>query len=418
VTRVTLEAPLVAMRLDLMNVRSIGPAELSRSLLSEWRIGAILQAVVVRTPNGSGGDLWLAMGNQRYPARLASGNSGNGAVPADGEKLTLRVLRNSPVLALETLQSTNAEEAAESAVTSDALRRHVPRQASPAPLLSNLAWLARSGNAADALPAAVTQAVNRLWQALPDVTTLADPKGLQTAIARSGTFLEAALAGSTDTRATGAAVALDLKALLLDLSKTLRDQGARPSAAMSDASSPAPMPGARGPLTSLPAAPATLAVLDAPSQQMNELAKQADGALSRLTTVQITNTPQDTAAIQSMLVELPVRHEDRASVLRLRIDHNNARKNEYAGDSWTVEAAMDLGAIGALHARVTLQGHRIGVQLRAESAGVVESLAARVGELESMLREAGLEVDRVVCLHGMPAGEAGTRLNRLLDVRA
>lgn len=401
-----------------MNVRSIGTAELSRSLLSEWRVGAVLQAVVVRTSNGNGSDLWLTMGNQRYAARLASGGTPDGAEPADGETLTLRVLRNSPVLALETLQSTPPEDATQSAVTSDALRRYVPRQASPTPLLSNLAWLARGGDAAGILPAAVRQAATKLWQALPDVATLSDPKGLQTAIARSGAFLEAALASSTDPRATGAAVSLDLKALLLDLGKTLRDQGARPSAAMSNSSSPAPMPGALGPLTSLPGAPATLAVLDTPSEQMNELAKQTDGALSRLTTVQITNVPQDNAGIQSMLLELPVRHEDRASMLRLRIDHENARGGEYSGDSWTVEAAMDLGAIGALHARVTLQGHRIGVQLRAESAGVVQALSARVGELESMLREAGLEVDRVVCLHGMPAGEAGTRLTRLLDVLA
>ena len=79
---------------------------------------------------------------------------------------------------------------------------------------------------------------------------------------------------------------------------------------------------------------------------------------------------------------------------------------------------MDLGTVGALHARVGLQGHRISVQLRAESAIVVDTLAARAPELESMLRESGLEIDRVVCLHGMPAGDAGARTTRLLDLRA
>jgi hypothetical protein len=170
-------------------------------------------------------------------------------------------------------------------------------------------------------------------------------------------------------------------------------------------------------LVALPAAPATLAVLDAADQQMNELARQTDGAVARLTTVQITNTSQD-PPLQAMLFELPVRSEDRASMLRLRIEQEGSHAGQSAGDSWTVEAAMDLGAIGALHARVTLVGHRIGVQLRAESAGVVETLSARSAELEAMLRDAGLEVERIVCLHGMPVGEAGTRLSRLLDVRA
>jgi Flagellar hook-length control protein FliK len=87
-------------------------------------------------------------------------------------------------------------------------------------------------------------------------------------------------------------------------------------------------------------------------------------------------------------------------------------------DSWTVEAAMDLGTIGALHAKVSLTGRRIGVQLRAESPVIVEELSMRAGELEALLRESGLEIDRVVCLHGMPAGDNGARTTRLLDVRA
>lgn len=399
------------MRLDLQSIRSTGAADLGRSLLSEWRVGAILQATAVRDPGS--GELWLDIGNQRSPARLASGD---GQGPADGEVLTLRVLRNSPVLALETVDTFANGSGTEDSVTSDALRRHVPRQASPAPLMSNLGWIARGSNGAGSLPARVAQAANRLWQALPDTQTLTDPKGLQSAIARSGTFLEAVLAGkANDAHPTGAVVT-DLKALMLDLSRVLRDHGARASSAPTE-SSPAPVPGTLGALASLPSAPATLAVLDTPNQQMNELARQTDGALSRLTTVQITNTGQD-PTLQSLLVELPVRHEDRASMVRLRIGRDGTRKNGSTADSWTVEAAMDLGAVGALHARVTLHGHRISVQLRAESPSVVETLSLRSSELESMLREAGLEVDRVVCLHGMPAGDAGTRLTRLLDVRA
>lgn len=405
------------MRLDLQTIRSAGATELGRSLLSEWRVGAVLQAVAVR--GATSGELWLNIGNQRYPARLASGD---GSGPANGEVLTLRVLRNSPVLALEAVEAQPSQtETAQDPVTSDALRRHVPRQASPAPLMSNLGWVARGNTGTESLPAPVAQAVNRLWQALPDAAALKDPKGLQSAIARSGTFLEAALAGNKPPGALPAAVAIhtDLKALMLELSRVLRHYGARPNASIADSSSaPAPMPGARGPLTSMPAAPATLAVLDTPMQQMNELARQTEGALSRLTTLQITNTGQD-ANVQSMLVELPVRHDDRASMLRLRIEQDSSRRNGFGGgDSWSVEAAIDLGAAGALHARVMLQGHRIAVQLRAESPGVVETLQQRSGELESMLRESGLEVDRVVCLHGMPAGDAGTRLTRLLDVRA
>ena len=204
---------------------------------------------------------------------------------------------------------------------------------------------------------------------------------------------------------------------MLGLSRTLSDSGARPSAARADNAVNAPIPTARGSLTALNAAPATFSMIEATDQQLNELSRQTDGAIARLTTTQITNSAPD-PPLQSMLVELPVRHEDRAAMLRLRIEHDNSRKRSGGADSWTVEAAVDLGQVGALHAKVTLSGQRIGVQLRAESAAIVDALSARAGELEAMLRESGLEIDRIVCLHGMPAGDAGVRAARLLDVRA
>lgn len=401
------------MRIDLATVRSTGFLGQSPSLLSDWRVGAILQATAIR--DARSGQLWLQIADLRYPARIASGDSQG---PTDGEKLTVRVLRNSPVLALETLSSEPAEQSAN--VTADAMRRYLPRQASPAPLLSNLSWIANGkddGNA-DALPASVTQAANRLWQALPQATSLADPAALRNAVARSGTFLEAALANA-DRRAIQALATTDIKALMLNLARTLRDAGARPGAASGASTTDSPMPFSHGALTSLPSAPATLAVLDGADQQMNELARQTDGAVARMTTLQASASSSQDTPVQSMLVELPMRQGERANVLRLKVERDRSRgQTASSGESWSIEAAMDLGVIGALHARVTLQGHRIGVQLRAESAGVVDTLTSRAPELESMLRESGLDVDRIVCLHGMPAADNGARPARLLDVRA
>ncbi|MBL8266456.1 flagellar hook-length control protein FliK [Steroidobacter sp.] len=402
------------MRIDLVDFRSTSPAgSTSPSLLSEWRVGALLQAVAVR--EAASGQLWLDIGGQRHSARLANGNN---AGPANGEVLNVRVLRNSPVLALETLSSATTVTAdAEATVVADAMRRFVPRQESAALLLANLSWLAQGKNGASELPKAVMQAASQLWQALPDAESLSDPKSLASAILRSGTFLEANLADTARGAANANVLSNDLKALMLTLSRTLKEHGARPNAAFSDSGVNAPIPNARGPLTALSSAPATFSMLEATNQQLNELSRQTDGAIARLTTTQITNTAPD-PTVQSMLVELPVRHEDKASMLRLRIEHDGSRKRSGGEDSWSVEAAMDLGQVGALHAKVTLTGHRIGVQLRAESPGIVDALTARAGELEAILRESGLEVDRIVCLHGMPAGDRGTRAVRLLDVHA
>jgi len=398
------------MRVDLVNLLGSGNSP-NPSLLAEWRVGAILQAVAVRAPGS--GELWLDIAGQRYPARVASGNV---AGPQDGERLQVRVLRNSPVLALETVSTQPTESSAEAAVITDALRKFVPRQQNPALLLANLAWIAQRKSGVETLPRTVVQSAVRLWHALPDAEALSDPKVLEASIAKSGVFLEADLAahrGPPDPR-----LASDLKSLMLTLQRALQTYGAKPSSAHSDVAGHAPVPTARGPLTTLPSAPATLAVLDEPSQQLNELARQTDGALARLTTVQISNSAPD-PAVQSMLIDLPVRHEDRAAMLRLKIEKDGSRRRDGDGaESWTVEAAVDLGAIGGLHAKVTLIGKRVGVQLRAESPAVVAALSQRSDELEAMLAESGLEVDRVVCLHGMPAGDTGVRPARLLDVRA
>ena len=398
------------MRVDLVNLLGSGTSP-SPGLLAEWRVGAILEAIAVRDPRG--GQLWLDIAGQRHPARVASGDV---AGPKDGEKLQVRVLRNSPVLALETVSTQPTEPSAQSAVIADALRKFVPRQQSPALLLANLAWIAQRKSGVETLPRAVVQAAAHLWHALPEADSLEDPAALEAAIARSGVFLESNLAahrGAPDPR-----FGSDLKTLLLALNRALQTQGAKPSSMHTDDAMPAPVPTARGPLTALPGAPATLAVLDEPTQQLNELARQTDGTLARLTTVQISNSAPD-PAVQSMLIDLPVRHEDRAAVLRLKIERDGSRRHDGDGaESWTVEAAVDLGAIGALHAKVTMIGKRIGVQLRAESPAIVAALSQRADELEAMLSESGLEVDRVVCLHGMPAGDLGVRAARLLDVRA
>jgi hypothetical protein len=397
------------MRVDLLSIHGLGPGT-NPGAIAEWRVGAILEAIAVR--DAKSGQLWLDIGGQRHPARMASSDGGD---PADGERMQLRVLRNSPVLALETVATTKPNDVrADANILPDALRRFVPRQQSPAPLLANLAWIATGKNGSEALPKPVMQAVAQLWHALPDVDDLFDPTTLESTLRRSGAFLESNLANHQGR--PSATIASDLKALMLSLRHVLAAQDARPAAASSDAAAHAPLPG-RGPLTTLPALPATLSVIDAAPQQLNELARQTEGALARLTTAQIANSAAD-PSLQSILIELPVRHDDRAAILRLHVERDSSHRRSSGGaDTWTVEAAVDLGQIGALHAKVTLTGKRIGVQLRAESPIVVEVLASRAGELESMLRSAGLEIDRVLCLHGVPAPEI-IRQSRLLDVRA
>ena len=150
------------MRLDVVTLRPNTLAVSEPGMLAQWRIGALMQAVAVR--DATTGQLFLDIGNSRYPARIASGE---GSGPAEGEQLQVRVLRTSPVLALETVTGAPIESP-DGELKADALRRYMPRQASPALLSSNLGFIARSANDSVSLPRSITQAAANLWQALPE----------------------------------------------------------------------------------------------------------------------------------------------------------------------------------------------------------------------------------------------------------
>lgn len=432
------------MRLELSSLRGLGTPGASASLFSQWRVGAIVEAVAVR--DAATNQLWLNIGNTRVPARIASGDN---IGPMHGERLQLRVLRDHPVLALEALTPDDGETAA----VNDALRRFLPRQTSPAPLLANISMLAKQisaqGNpiAASANPAAsaalaslprpIRAAVEQLWQAIPNASDIESGEGLAAAVRRSGAFLEANLAAVSMQEARDV-LSRDVKALLVELKHALQRGGAtvhtsgtqtpsNPNAATSPGSShtphasshtPDPLPMARGNLQPLPSAAATLAQLDTPTARINELMAQTDGALSRLNSVQLVNAEQ-AGNTPLWLIELPIKHGDRSDTLRFRFEQH-ARQQQGSEQSWTVEAALPLRESGALHARISLVGNRIAVQLRAESAELVNELTARTPELTAMLHDSGLQVERIMCLHGLPASDVAElrAATPLLDVRA
>jgi hypothetical protein len=430
------------MRLELSSLRGLATSGASASLFSQWRVGAIVDAMAVRD---SDNQLWLSIGNTRVPARIASGDN---AGPVHGEKLQLRVLRDHPVVALEALPPDDSESVA----VSDGLRRFLPRQTSPTPLLSNVALLAKQisvqGNPISAsanptasaalasMPRPVRMAVEQLWQAIPSAADIETGEGLAAAVRRSGTFLEANLAavGFNDAREV---LSSDVKALLVELKHALQRGGATihtggaqtspqssglPTANGShtaqSSQTPDPLPMARGALQPLPHAAATLGQLDTPIARINELAMQTDGALSRLNSVQLVNA-ENAGTAPLWLIELPIKRGEQTETLRFRFEQH-ARQQQGSEQSWTVEAALPLRESGALHARVSLVGNRIAVQLRADSAELVNELSARTPELTAMLTDSGLQVERIVCLHGLPANDV-TELRAatpLLDVRA
>jgi hypothetical protein len=396
----------IPMRLELSTMRAAATPAASGGLISQWRVGAIVEAVALRNPDD--GQLWLTIGALRVPARIASGDP---AGPVHGERLQLRVLRDSPVVALESVTADDQE----AATVSEGLRRFLPRQSSSAPLFANLAWLTDKSNGA--LGKSITDAATRLWNALPNTEQLVTPEGLEKAVKDSGAFLENRLA-TAEPNELRLSIAQDLKALLSTLKQTLTRAGA--TAHHTEAPTSEPLPSLRGTLAPLERASASLANIDTVGRAINELAGQTEGALARLNTLQLVNA-EASGPSPAWLLELPFIRNGNPETLRFRFERQN-RDSRSGEQDWTVEAAMDLGVGGALHVRVSLQGARVGVQLRADSPALLAELQANKNKLIAVLEEAGLQVDRVQCMRGSPAegrdlAESPRFAAPLLDIR-
>jgi hypothetical protein len=395
------------MRIDVASSTSLGLLARAPGLIPEWRVGSVVEAVAVR--NAATGQLWLNIGQDRVPARLASGDP---AGPAEGEVLRLRVLRNSPVIAFETLET---EQTAGRDVASDSLRRALPRQASPAALLANAAWLANRKDAGPALPPRLLQALAALWQGLPTTEQLGSGHGLEMALRQSGLFLEAQLGQNLSPALLAKLPLQDFKALLLAVRSLAAEQpGARSGTSAFPVPGAAPLPMLHGALLPLTDSAPTLASLAAPADQVEDLLRQADGALARLTATQLINASAQGLAF---LVEIPVRHGNDARMLRFRFEQQAEQPSGQQG-GWSVEAVLTLRHGEAVHARVAYQAGRIAVQLRSDSAAVVERLKMSREALTGALLAAGLDVERVVCLHGLPAADPGHSRAHLVDARA
>lgn len=394
------------MRIDIAPSNSLGLLGRAPGSIPEWRVGSVVEAVAVR--DATSGQLWLDIGHQRVPARLSSGDP---AGPGAGEVLKLRVLRNSPVIAFETLEPAT-EPTPE--VASESLRRVLPRQASPAALLANAGWIAARESSNPLLPTRLLLALAALWKGLPTRGQLSSPEGLEAAIRQSGLFLESQLANATSLARVDDVATRDLKALLLSVRSQAAEQPGQHLATGAFAAAGAPLPMLRGALAPLAHIAPSLASIAAPAEQVDELLRQTDGALARLTATQLINASAQGLAY---LVEVPVRYDNEARMLRFRFERPPEQPGGHA-QGWSIEAVLTLSRGEAVHARVSFQLGRVAVHLRSDSVAMVERLRQSRDALMGTLLAAGLDVEQIVCLHGLPAADPGQSRSQLVDTHA
>ena len=173
------------------------------SAISNWQVGQVLQATVVKqaTPQ----NLILQVGNQQLQADTTV------SLPV-GQKLELRVsqLGDKPILQArilsQTPQTANTPQTAATHTTAqpsqpvatDAainilLKQALPKQASMATLLANLTWLNQSASKTVPIPAVVLDIAKQLFRQLPTKENINQAGQLKQNMLNSGIFLESKL---------------------------------------------------------------------------------------------------------------------------------------------------------------------------------------------------------------------------------
>lgn len=321
-------------------------------MLSNWRVGQVLNALVVdRMPSGN---VLLNVGGREFVTPLD--------LPVQaGTRLHLEVQQVQPQVTLKVL--TNAREGTPSQLTPSTTQ--VSQQsllssstafsvdAKPSPLSSLLVALA-TPSAQPALRALISQApaLASLISALSSQSlqaTALSGGALAAAVGRSGLFNEANLAVDRSSRASSSS-----KTQLAQIQKLI---GELPTTNLN---------------TEVRASLSTLSDL-------------TNAALANLTHQQLISMPQDTGS-QRWCFGIPLAYEGRLVDLNMVIERDEKNgESSNAEALWRVDLSLTLPEIGPLRVLVTMRGREVSVVFNSDSSQVRGLVDASFGQLKERM---------------------------------
>lgn len=267
-------------------------------------------------------------------------------------------------------------------------------------------------------PGSVKQALQQmLGLRLGDNGTKVTGEALQKAVAGSGVFREAGLAQGNSLQG-----GLDLKSVLLNLKAALQQVGIKHSGEKPfvKPSGPNLVSGPRGQQPM----PLGLGGGEDAEQMLSRLLQDTDGALSRLRMAQMANRGLGaddfaTQAARSMdlVVELPLSVGQETAIVQMQVgrDPDHDGEGDEDGRGWRLRFGMDLTATGPLEAAVSLRGGGTFVSLWLEREETYQSLSGQKETIEASFAEAGLDLQELRFIRGMPIRtklRAGSQLDQ------
>ncbi|MCG5525352.1 flagellar hook-length control protein FliK [Ectothiorhodospira haloalkaliphila] len=359
--------------------------------------GQVLQGRVIGQAATAGQPVQLRLGGQtveaRLPVHVQTGDSLRLQVASVKPRLELTLMREAPRGASPGMNST----------LPPLLRQWAPQQGSQAPLMASLQQLNQTGSpAAQQLPAAVRQALEALWQAIPNRESAMTGEGLRQVMRDSGLFLEARLAGAAATRADPRGIIhQDLKSRLLSLAEQIRSTPAPRSEGRTALGSTPPPLRDSAPVAQARAAPAQLANLMR-EPLLDTLRQQVERSLARMVMHQLSSADSPDEATPRWLMELALRNGQNTDLVHLRLDRDARQNHKDNERSWRADLALHLPELGPLTIRVVVRGNHVSTQFWTDSDTSRATIQEALPQLRVNLESRDLQVLNITCREGEP----------------
>lgn len=134
---------------------------------------------------------------------------------------------------------------------------------------------------------------------------------------------------------------------------------------------------------------------------MQELSRQAEGALSRIQYNQLASLPQEDPNRQIWQLDLPLRNGNRLDAFHLRIEEErNGAEQSAEGASWTINLEFELSPLGPIQVRVGILGETVSGTFWAQRRETANLISRRLEELQTGFERVGLEVGKLKSLVG------------------
>lgn len=289
--------------------------------------------------------------------------------------LTLEIVKDTDPLQFKMVS--NNTPAATNYVITEAVKRHLPLQTSPLPLLQQLAGELESQH--QSVPETLKRLAHEILQSLPQRSQLSRPDTLKQLLDNSGRFLEAKLLQVTKQLELN--LQDDFKLKLLKLITQLQQQ-LDPKTEQKTQQN------------------------DATLNLFKELLQKSNGVLARIILDQLNSLPREEGNKQVWTLELPFMNHKQAEQIRIEIEQDKQDSKRQRHDTWSVNITVTPPSLGTIHCKIISIDRVVSTRFWSENQSTVHKIDRNLAYLKQQLENNGIKPGIFEVQQGKPSQAA------------